>query len=57
MGSPLMADEASDIHSRRAAGPPINTSYRSAEMACSRWSRLFVKSSTIFEVSGTEWEC
>ena len=38
----------------RAAGPPANTSYRSAGMACSRWSRIFVKNFTIFEVSGTE---
>jgi hypothetical protein len=37
----------------RAAGPPANTSYRSAEMVCSRWSRNFVKNFTIFEVSGT----
>jgi hypothetical protein len=33
----------------RAAGPPANTSYRSAEMVCSRWSRIFVKNFTIFE--------
>jgi hypothetical protein len=37
-----------------AAGPPANTSYRSAEMVCSRWSRIFAKNFTIFKVSGTE---
>jgi hypothetical protein len=36
----------------RAAGPPANTSYRSAGMVCSRWSRIFVKNFTIFEFSG-----
>ena len=38
----------------RAARPPTNTSYRSAGMACSRWSRIFVKDFTIIEVSSTE---
>jgi hypothetical protein len=33
----------------RAAGPPANTSYRSAGMVCSRWSRIFVKNFTNFE--------
>ena len=37
----------------RAAGPRTNTSYRSVGMACSRWSRIFVKNLTMFEVSGT----
>jgi hypothetical protein len=32
-----------------AAGPPANTSSRSAGMVCSRWSRIFVENSTIFE--------
>ena len=40
--------------SPRAAGPPTNTSYRSVGMACSRWSRIFVKNLTMFEVSGTD---
>jgi hypothetical protein len=43
-----------EVSGYRAAGPPANTSYRSAEMVCSRWSRVFVKNLTIFEVSGTE---
>ena len=38
----------------RAAGPPADTSYRAAGMACARWSRIFVKCFTIGEVSGTE---
>ena len=38
----------------RAAGPPTNTSYRSVEVACSRWSRIFVKNLTIFEVSNIQ---
>jgi hypothetical protein len=42
-----------DRSRHRAAGPPTNTSYRSVEVACSRWSRLLVKNLTIFEVSST----
>ena len=41
-------------HQPRAAGPPTNTSYRSVGMACSRWSRIFVKNLTMFEVSSAE---
>ena len=37
----------------RAAGPPTNTSYRSVEVVCSRWSRIFVKNLTMFEAQDT----
>ena len=36
--------------SHRATGPPINTSYRSAEVAHSRRSLMSVKKLTIFEI-------
>jgi hypothetical protein len=38
----------------RAAGPPTNTSYRSVALARSRWSLVFVKNFTIFDVISTD---